>query len=264
MNALFGNDIKQGSFLRSFIHINAKDLKFTEQTDGKYQTTFDVLAITFGDNGVPVDQFSKNFVLTINKESFENLIANGFVYNFIFPIKKPGAYQMRVVLRDALTAKLGSANQFIEVPNLKKNRLTLSSIMLSNHTNDEWQNQSKTSSEKVLVDSLTATSLRKFQQNTVLRYGFEIFNAKLATAQRFPNLQLQVRIFRDGKLIFDGEPKNIDFDKQTDFTKTVSGGALALGKTMEKGDYVLQIVLIDKLAKIKNQVASQWISFEII
>ncbi len=264
MNALFGNDIKQGSFLRSFIHINAKDLKFTEQTDGKYQTTFDVLAITFGDNGVPVDQFSKNFVLTINKESFENLIANGFVYNFIFPIKKPGAYQMRVVLRDALTAKLGSANQFIEVPNLKKNRLTLSSIMLSNHTINEWQNQSKTSSEKVLVDSLTATSLRKFQQNTVLRYGFEIFNAKLATAQRFPNLQLQVRIFRDGKLIFDGEPKNIDFDKQTDFTKTVSGGALALGKIMEKGDYVLQIVLIDKLAKIKNQVASQWISFEII
>ena len=264
MNALFGNDIKQGSFLRSFIHINAKDLKFTEQTGGKQQTTFDVLAITFGDNGVPVDQFSKNFVLTINKESFENLIANGFVYNFIFPIKKPGAYQMRVVLRDALSAKLGSANQFIEVPNLKKNRLTLSSIMLSNYTVDEWQNQSKTSIENVLVDPLTATSLRKFKQNTVLNYGFEIFNAKLDSAERLPNLQLQVRVFRDGKLVLDGVPKNIDFEKQTDLTKIVSGGAIALGKTMEKGDYVLQIVLIDKLAKSKNQVASQWISFEII
>ncbi len=264
MNALFGNDIKQGSFLRSFIHINAKDLKFTEQTGGKQQTTFDVLAITFGDNGVPVEQFSKNFVLTVNKESFENFIANGFVYNFIFPIKKPGAYQMRVVLRDASTAKLGSANQFIEVPNLKKNRLTLSSIMLSNHTIDEWQNQSKTSSEKVLVDPLTATSLRKFKQNTVLNYGFEIFNAKLDSAERLPNLQLQVRVFRDGKLVLDGVPKNIDFDKQTNLTKIVSGGAIALGKTMEKGDYVLQVVLIDKLAKSKNQVASQWISFEII
>lgn len=34
LNALFGNDAVQGSFVRPLLHINAQDLKFTDEADG--------------------------------------------------------------------------------------------------------------------------------------------------------------------------------------------------------------------------------------
>ena len=44
---------------------------------------------------------------------------------------KAGAYQMRCVLRDGTTEHVGSATQFIEVPDVSKGRLTLSGIVMS-------------------------------------------------------------------------------------------------------------------------------------
>src|SRR5262249_34066194 len=46
-------------------------------------------------------------------------------------INKPGAYQFRVVIRDPETGRLGSAGQFIQVPDLSKNRLALSGLVLA-------------------------------------------------------------------------------------------------------------------------------------
>ena len=51
------------------------------------------------------------------------------------PVKKPGAFQLRIAVRDVPTGRVGSANQFIEVPNLNKNRLALSGIYLAGNTN---------------------------------------------------------------------------------------------------------------------------------
>ena len=46
------------------------------------------------------------------------------------PVKKPGGYQLRAVVRDSGSQRLGSAMQFVEVPDVKKGRLTLSSIVM--------------------------------------------------------------------------------------------------------------------------------------
>src|SRR5947209_5938317 len=51
LTSLFGNDPKIGSFMRSILHVDANDLTFTKQADGWQQATFDVVAVTFGDNG---------------------------------------------------------------------------------------------------------------------------------------------------------------------------------------------------------------------
>src|SRR5262249_9091240 len=44
--------------------------------------------------------------------------------------KKPGAYQFRAVLRDEETGRTGTASQFIQAPDLSKNRLAISGIVL--------------------------------------------------------------------------------------------------------------------------------------
>ncbi|HEX8370724.1 MAG TPA: VWA domain-containing protein, partial [Pyrinomonadaceae bacterium] len=184
LNALFGNEAKSGSFVRSFLHINAKDLKFTDEADGSHKATFDVLGVSFGDNGIAVDQIGKTYTIVAKGETYEQMMRDGFVYSFVFPIKNPGAYQMRVALRDQNSQKVGSANQFIEVPNLKKDRLTLSGIILENLTPAQWQKLAQQTSEPVLTNPQSDTSLRRFKRGTVLRYAYEIYNIRLDAAQK--------------------------------------------------------------------------------
>jgi hypothetical protein len=43
----------------------------------------------------------------------------------------------------------------------------------------------------------------------------------------------------------------------------VTAGEIRLGDTMKPGDYVLQVVVTDKLADEKYAVASQWMDFEV-
>lgn len=266
LNTLFGRDIKNGPFVNSLLHVEAKDLKFTVNPDGTKKAVFDVLAINFGENGTIVDQISKTYTLTIkNEEGYQDLIKNGFVYHFLFPIKKPGAYQMRVAIRDNESTIVGSANQFIEVPDLKKGNLTLSGIVLENMTENQWSELEKVSSTPSprVTDPMQDTSLRRFKRGTVLRYATEIYNAKLDQTQK-PNLSTQVRVFRDGKIVLEGKSNATNLQGQSDFSKIKFLGALALGGEMQTGDYVLQIVVTDNLAKAKRKLANQWVQFEIV
>lgn len=268
LNALFGNDLQQGSFVRPLLHINAQDLKFTDEADGTKKAAFDVLAVIFGDNGAVIDQIAKSYTLTVKDEMYKRILKNGFVYYFTLPIKKPGAYQFRVAIRDAQAGKVGSASQFIEVPNLKKERLTISSIVLENLTEEQWKaNSDANISDKInapinLPDPMIDTSLRRFKRGTILRYGFEVYNAKLDSVKK-PNLTVQIRVFRDGKLLLDGKQIPIDFFGQTDLQRVKSTGAINLLSGMQIGDYILQIIIMDNLAKEKRKISTQFVQFEI-
>jgi VWFA-related protein len=266
MNALFANDARNGSYVRSLLHINGKDLKFEKQADGNYKAVFDIIAISFGDNGAAVDEIAKTYTLTAKEDAYRRILEKGFVYHFAFPIKKAGAYQLRAAVRDSGSEKVGSANQFVEVPNLKKERLTLSGIVLENLTAQQWRKLSTLNSENYRVeletDPMTDTSLRRFQTGTVLRYGFEIYNAKLDPAQK-PQLSMQLKIFRDGQLYFEGAPSPIDVAGQTDMQRLKLNRALVLGGEMKEGEYVMQIIVTDNLAKEKRRIASQFVQFDI-
>ncbi len=269
LNTIFGNDPKNGSYIRSLLHVDAKDLKFTDEPDGTKKAVFDVVALIFGDNGAPVDSVTKTYTARIPKDSLPRLLEKGFIYYVTVPIKKPGAYQLRVALRDEGNEKIGAANQFVEVPNLKKNRLTLSGLILQGMSFERYQkfSQGQASSGEqnqndTDLDSQTDTALRRFKRGSVLQYGYGIYNAKIDAANR-PQLTAQLRLFRDGKPVFDGKPLPLDFTGQTDVQHLSAGSALALPTNMELGDYVLQIVVTDGLAKEKTQIATQYVEFEL-
>ncbi len=270
LNTLFGYDAQQGSFVRSLLHVNAKDIKFTAETDGNYKAVLDVVAISFGDNGTIVDQIAKTYTLRAKGEVYRKIITEGFVYHFTFPVKKAGAYQYRVAIRDSETQKIGSANQFIEVPNLKKERLTISGVVLENLTAEQWNKFAAVSPDPSIstdtsqpeADPLTATSLRRFKRGTILRYGFEVYNAKLDSARK-PKLTSQIKVFRDGSLILDGKNVPFEMSRQTDLQKLKFVGAINLGSDMQLGEYILQITVTDELAKKKRQIATQFVQLEI-
>lgn len=261
LNALFHSTSKDASLIRSLVHVRAQDLKFTEQPDGSRKATFDIFAVGFGDNGIAVDKRAGTYSLTLTKDRYEKAMATGFVYDFTFAVKKPGAYQLRIALRDHASDKLGSANQFVEVPNLKKNRIVLSGVALENLEYAEWQRRNAGQPATEPTDPLTDTSLRSFRRGTVLNYSFRIFNAKFGPGG--PDLSFQTRMFRDGQQVYEGKLQPIPAGRR-DASSVEFTSAFAIGTAMAPGDYVLQINVIDNLAKAKRNTATQFVQFEIV
>jgi hypothetical protein len=222
-----------------------------------------VLAASFGDNGQPVEQLAKSYTINAKIDGYKELIERGFVYHFTFPVKKPGAYQFRIAIRDNQGGNIGSASQFIQVPNLKKNRLTLSSIVLESLTTDQWKQISSGNGTPSEGDPMNDTALRRVKTGSILRYGFEVYNAKTGPAGK-PDVTTRVRVIRDGSLVLDGRPTPLETGGQKDLQRIQAAGAISFGRKMQPGEYFLQIIVTDNSAKEKQKLATQFVQFEVV
>lgn len=263
LNAIYGNNAG-GNFVTALLHIDTKDLKFTDSPDGSKKAILDILAMTFGDNGIPVDSLAKTFTFDITQKVYSEVLKTGFLCNFTFPVQNPGPYQFRVAVRDAQAETAGSASEFIEVPDLKKDRLTLSGILLENLSQAQLQRFTgdKTAAPAEATDPFTDTSVRRFKRGTVLRYGFEVYNAKPDASGKL-YLKTKVRVFKDDKVLTEGQQIPIEYEGQWDLRRVKAGGAIDLPVNMMPGDYILQIIVTDELRKDSRKTISQFVQFEV-
>ena len=257
--------------MRSVLHVDARDLTFTEEANHTHKSTFDVLAITFGDNGVPLDQIGRTYVIQLPDDVYKRTLRDGLVYYVTMPVKKPGAYQLRMSFRDTASERIGSASQFIDVPDIKKNRLTLSSAVLrgtlpnANRTNPNPADAPPQDQEGLDKGAAEASpAVRHFRHGMMLTYGVSVYNAKLDKADNLPKLTTQVQLFRDGKPIFTGKENPLQVKDVADWKRIMAGGAIQLGTDLPAGDYVLQITVTDALADQKHRTATQWMDFSIV
>src|SRR5213079_1945696 len=84
LTSLFANDAKLGSITRSMLYVNGSDLTYTDEPDGWHRATFDVVAVTFGDNGQVIDQISRTHSLRVKGDSYQQVLKDGFVYFITF------------------------------------------------------------------------------------------------------------------------------------------------------------------------------------
>lgn len=256
LTSLLADDNKTGVFMRSLLYVNGADLKFTEEPGGWRKATFEIVAMIFGDNGSIVDEVSRTETIKARAETLQEIIAKGFVSTITVPIKKPGAYQMRVVMRDSGSGRIGSASQFVEVPNLKKNRLTLSGILL------QRLQKAGAAPRQFQPDEQRDFARRRFQLGDSIRFDLSIYNARAVKTGQ-PNLTLQYRIFKHGKEIFAAPEKPLAVSPGEATESIDSSGVFKLGRNMAPGDYVLQVIVRDLQASGKAALSTQWTDFEI-
>jgi hypothetical protein len=94
--------------------------------------------------------------------------------------------------------------------------------------------------------------------------GYAIYGAKSDKTTGRPDLATRLRLYRDGQLVYDGNLRPFDPRAQTDFKQLIAGGSVRLGNDLTPGDYALQVIVFDKLAKEKDRLTTGWIDFEII
>jgi VWFA-related protein len=260
LTSLFAGDDARGLYVNSLMHIDMSNVRFTDEADGWHKAVIDLFALTFGEGGEIVDVVNRKETVRARAEAFERVRTGGLVYAMRVPVKKPGAYQLRVAVRDNADEKLGSASQYIEVPDLKKDRLALSGVAIQARD----YAAATAGGEGQFNDPQGSPAVRRFRQGMEVSYYFNIYNARLDRATGRPRLQTQMRLFRDGRQVYAGPPVPFDPGRQTDMKNLLSGTRLGLDAGFVPGEYLLQVVVTDLLAPGKQGSATQWADFEIV
>jgi hypothetical protein len=167
-------------------------------------------------------------------------------------------------MKDLASGKIGSAYQFIEIPDLKKGRLTLSNIFIVNRDEDlPWlRSESAELSPDVKKDSGKSAAIQNYAPGETIEYAAVIYNAKTSENQK-PDLESQFTLFGNGKELAKGNAETVDLNGVRDFTRIPMRKKLALEQSLQPGDYILLLQITDKLASKNKNLASQSLSFKL-
>ena len=282
LTTFFLNDASLGSTIRSVMLMDARDLTFTAMPDGRQQAVLDVVAVTLGEDGQIVDQVALTETIRAKPAKLERFLKEGMLYGMNVPVKKPGAYQLRIAVRDSATGKVGSASHYIEVPDVKKDKLTLSSLVITGNRpatkardlltsvlGAPGASAAATETGALVVpggeglvgleDPLASPASRVFRHGWYLDYACLILNA--GKLKKGALLNSQAKLFRDGREVFAGEVFPVDLNNQADPARLVVARRLQLGTILEPGDYMLQLSVTDAAG---NRTATRWIDFKLV
>jgi hypothetical protein len=191
--------------------------------------------------------------LKFTQDAYQKTLRDGLQLRVDMPAKMPGSYQVRIAVRDAASMKLGAAGQFVSVPDLRKPKLAASGIVLRRVA-------------EAAPDSAVMASpvVRHFSPNSEVYFALMLYNATIDPATHAPNVAMEVKLFRNEKVVSSMPETPINFVNQTDLARLFTNGVIKLGGDFEPGSYYLQVVITDKAAKEKQPPVVQWVDFEIV
>jgi VWFA-related protein len=224
--------------------INAGKFHFTE-TGGKYQTTFDVVGFVFDQMGRNRGGFSDSINLNLSKEDYQRALAEGVTYTASTEMPAGNNYQVRAVVREASSGSLGTFSKYLEIPDLSKGKLAMSSLFLL-------------SVDPATKKTVSVQALRQLTRKQELRYVALVYNPKLKDGK--PQLRSQMIITQGSKELFREPEQPVESNGSVPVTKM---GQLVLAK-VAPGRYVLTLVITDTLADKKTQTMAQSVDFTVV
>lgn len=227
--------------------INARKLDF-KKVDDKYQASFDVVGFVFDQVGRSKGGISQTVNADLSEEDYKRALATGLSYTASTQLP-PGYYQVRLVVREAETGKMGTVSRYFEVPDLSQKHLTMSSIMLY---------QVDLAAAKKTPDQLPAT--RVISRKHDLRYATVVYNAKSEGNKSDVRSRLVISV--GDKILFQEPEQRVEASSGKP-GQLIRVGQLALAK-VPLGRYVLTLIITDPLADKKKQTVSRSIDFTVI
>jgi len=230
-----------GLVLDTSMEIDARDLSFQTEDGGRRKAVFDLLAVIYGASSKPLDTFEKSYTVSLTQSAYERTLRDGLVQRLRLQVKGTGAYQIRGAVRDLESGRIGSAGEFVELPDLTRGRLAISGIALS---------------------GVGTPDRSRFRAGEQVFYDFQVLNAEPGASQ--PLVEVRAALFREGQTLGTSAPLIIDAQPQADKKRLVVSNDLRLGKQLPPGAYTLQVTAVDRNAPQKRSTASQSVDFEIV
>jgi hypothetical protein len=256
--------------LRSWLHLDAQDVNTVEKKNEGRIISLETVSVTSDINGVIRDSSIMKYDFLVKEENLPWIKEHGIRFFLLLPVKKPGPYYMRVAVKDQVSGKVGSAYQFVDIPDLKKDRLALSNLFVINNSADAaWirSGVSKETAQSVPVpilrrDESRSPALRNYAPGDHFEYMSVIYNSK-HRKEASPELESQFVLYKDGSELFKSDPEPLSLSGAVDFDRIPLMQRLLLGNSLQAGDYVLQLLVRDKRRGGKKGLASQTLTFGI-
>jgi len=224
------NTPANGLVVTSSIEVMGTGVSYGE--DGKQPATIKLAGVVLNDKG----KIAGSFKNQLNIDPPKSGGADAIFYNHHTPLT-PGIYQVRVAARDDRSGRVGSAIQWIAIPDLTKSKLTLSSVLLGGQTLED-KSKEGTPHVQLSVD-------HSFPRTSQLGYWVFVYNAKRDAAGN-PQLTVQTQVLRDGQPVLSSPQRRVSSAGQ-DAERIPFGEELAL-KTLPPGKYDLKVIVTDGVA----------------
>jgi len=246
LTALYAKTAK-GPIVRNLLYVDGRDLTWRPAPKDSATAQLQVLVVATGDADASIQTVARDYEVTVPSGELDDAKREGVVYTIDIPAPKRGGYQIRVAVRDAATEKVGSATQFVAVPDLKKARFVLTGVVL--------QDGGGPARRAAFVG--IAPAKRQFRPGAEVEYLAALQKGR--SQETLADLATQIRIVRDGKDVYLAPAKVVEIPG----SGPAVFGVLRLSKEMVPGEYFLQVVATDGNGG-KNGIASQWTDFEIV
>jgi hypothetical protein len=228
--------------LSTTFKIPAEALSFSLQ-DGKQKASVQILGALFNDQGQSGAHFSERLTMTAAPET--SVTASDASVSYVFPVfVGPGLYQVRVAARDEKSGRTGSSQGWVEIPDLSRGKLTLSSVIIGRHSPSP---PTDTAGNGQLSAQVDLNIDRQYQRNAVLRFVFFVYNAARATSNSQPDVATQIQVLRDNQPVITTALKKIGTDG-VDLDRLPYAADLSLAD-LPAGQYVLQVTAVDRVSK---------------
>ncbi len=256
-------------FLRVWVHLPGRQLTILRDAKGGNYVSLETYAATTDFTGLVRDSDRMEHKVPLSTQEVLSVREHGFRFTVTIPAKDPGTYFVRLAVKDQGSGKIGSAYRYIKIPDLKKEGLALSDLfaisgvedarLILSETDEESPEQSYSNGQ----DRGESPAVRQYQPGESFEYMALIYNADTRQGKP-PDLETRTVLYRDGSEIFRSDPEDVDLGGVSDPARIPVKKRLRLGKTMQPGDYILQLQVRDKRGDKKHSLATSFIDFTVI
>ena len=255
LTAVFSEYPREGPLVDAIVHFDPRDFAFIHDFEDMYQGTVQLWMAAYTDDGRSTIPLERDYKLTLRPAEYRYCLEYGLSFSLQMKLPAgPGAWQIRAVVADGASDRIGSATQFVETPNVRQGSLALSGLILSG---------ASPAADRGPADPRADSSVRIFKPGQGCTFRYSVFNA-LTGPDKQSTLEAQTRIFAEGRLVLDGKPGRVTFGEMPGGSRRQISGQLKLDPLMAPGDYILQVTVRDLLAPPgQPRRATQFTDFQV-
>jgi VWFA-related protein len=244
----------KGPTLSASVQVPGEFILFGPEGE-KTQALLDIAGAFYDDRGQTSSIFYERVISTAPSADVVKVYRPDITYTYP-AILKPGLYQARVVVRDYKSGLSGSARSWIEIPDLSNHQLTLSSLLVGEHTQPPITNVSNKSQE---ITPVTQSANHRFRRASSLRFLVFLYNAALSPYDSKPDATIQIQVVRDDQPVLTTALKKVSTEGIADLDRIPYAAEIPLAD-LTSGRYVLVVTVIDRVSK---RSTSQQTHFEV-
>ena len=233
----------------AILYFDARDVTVIHDLQDTYRGQVQLRVAAYADDGRSTVPLASTNTFTMRPADYRYALENGVRLAFQIRLPRPGGWQIRVVVADGASDRMGRASQFLEIPNLKLGGLALSSVTLRGTGNP--------------LPAREDPGMRIFKPGGTYTFDCTVFGG-LTGADKHSAVEIQTNIFADGRVVYAGQPSRVDFGVLTAASQRRVHGQFRLEPRLAPGDYILRLTVRDLVAPAgEPRTATQFADFQV-